>query len=37
VDVGDQPFGQRRLGDRFGRLDRIWMGCQRINSNLSFI
>ena len=34
--VSDKPLGQGRLGDRFGRLDRVCMGCQRISSSLSF-
>ena len=36
MHVSDEPLGQGRLGDRFGRLDRVCMGWQRISSSLSF-
>jgi hypothetical protein len=36
VDVGGDPLGRRRLGDRLDRLDRDCKACQRISSSLSF-
>jgi hypothetical protein len=37
VHVGDNPLGTGRFGDRLYQLDRVCMGCQCINSSLSFI